>query len=568
MHRRYTAKQPINLVSAFMALIGLIGCAIVLGHPLNTTASAWMDAEYGDTGTLTAVSPRAAITAELQSTYLAATMVSKSRDGAVAYIWGYRGDGLSGTGVETVSSDADVSIVALPEGRRVAKIVGGASSGQTLNTHAAIGVLATDGTVWTWGQKPGAAPGRLGRPVEGAYPSHAEPGQVTGFPAGAKVVDLQSGGSFFAALTDAGELFTWGVAPNGSTGSNLPGGNYGELGQGYHASSSVPRRILTGIHSFAVGRFNAWAITAPGWTKTTYPSSVHYDGSGSDSPTSTTAPDDSSRVLFWGDNGTNTGAASGSPVNTTSKIWSPEKLADGAKLDQLLAQGNALGPDDQPRDDNFTLGVAMGSPEDRGTFAVMTGHMYGYQVLLRDGSLYLWGYHEKSMGYGSGTGKEMLDRTAMVPTEVKLDNGNRRVVQIAHTLRVVFLLDDQGTVWMYGLRGTGESKFPGSNGTGGGWASTNTPMRVDGSNSAGWAAGGITAITGAGMSMMLTRDDGSLWVMGGSTFDGGTNAQYVVRTHWDHTKMDTSGPFTDKPQPLTQMVLTNPDIPTALPSGS
>jgi alpha-tubulin suppressor-like RCC1 family protein len=547
-----------------MALIGLIGCAIVLGHPLNTTASAWMDAEYGDTGTLTAVNPRAAITADGPSTYLGGTMVSKSRDGAVAYIWGYRGDGLSGTGVATVAGDADVSVVSLPGGRRIAKITGGGSSGQVVDTHAAIGALATDGTVWTWGQNTGGAAGRLGRPStptsgKDAGADNWRPGQVTGFPDGARIVDLQSGGSFFGALTDAGELYTWGVAPQKDSNQ---GGNYGELGQGDNASSARPRRILTGIHSFAVGRFNAWAITAPGWTKSTY-LGVHYDGSGTDTPASTTAPDDSSRVLFWGDNSTNTGAASGSPGNTTSKIWSPEKLADGAKLDQLLSQGNALGPDDQPRDDNFTLGVAMGSPEDRGTFAVMTGHMYGYQVLLRDGSLYLWGY---SKYFGTGTGKEMLERNAMVPTEVKLDNGNRRVVQLAHTLRVVFLLDDQGAVWMYGYKSKGEATFPGPSGSSGSWTSTNTPFRVDGSQSAGWAAGGITAITGVGMDVMLTRDNGTFWVMGGSVFDGGGNPHSIVRSHW--AKANNNSGLTGDSQALTQMALTNPDIPTALPSGS
>jgi hypothetical protein len=509
------------------ALVGVIALACL---PFATTAGSYRDAEYGNVDLAVESSqpkPVDGLQVNDRHSYLAQTMVALSTSGQAAYVWGNRGFGLSGTGQQTVASDSDFSVVKLPNGKKMNQIVGGSSRGTSPGGHAAIAVLAEDGSVWTWGD---AAPDRLGRPVTSK--NNAQPVKVT-FPGQVVVSDLRSGGSFFAALTTEGELYTFG--PPHQHGSKS---SFGDLGQGALAYGTAPRLILTKVHSFGVGVLNGWAVVAPGWQSYTYPGGVDRPSAGP------SKPGDAGEVLFWGYNSEiHGGAASGDPSLVRDSYAVPTRLASDARLNVLLRKGTAAG------DDNVSPGRVMGGPDDKGTFRHMTGNTYGNQVLLRDGTLWAWGTSTFS---GSGSSDTMLKRAAMVPTKVWLDN--RKVKAVAHTWRLTFLLDETNTVWIYGQAGQGEAGvFPSASGLPP-IRLSNRPVRIDGGSSPGWKAGGITAIASCGgMTAILKRDDTTTWLVGGSLLETKTNAMSLVRNSW--SKAGNTTPV-NAYQPITKIDLT------------
>ncbi|MDR1186233.1 MAG: hypothetical protein LBK95_02050 [Bifidobacteriaceae bacterium] len=523
MHRR--AGREANWLGRVAAL-AVAAVAIVLAClPVAATSAAFIDSEYGsfDLTAEAPPAPRPAINIGYRGNYLGATQVGLSQSGSAAYVWGYRDGGLSGTGAK-VDPTADISVVKLPGGLKIAGITGGSNKGNSQYYNAAIGVLAQDGSVWTWGV---ADEHRLGRPVTDA--NRWLPGKVE-IPG--KVIDLQSGANSFVALTDDGDLYTFGAVSSESYST------YGALGQGAAAiSGTVPRRILTKVHSFGVALNSVWAVVAPGWTNTTY------SGNDTADQGSTTAPGERGEVLFWGYNELNgSGAASGDPDLKNTYCAKPTRLSTTAVLNQLLWAGSAAG------DQNETLGVAMGSPEDSGTFRQMTGSVYGNQVLLADGRLFTWGYSANGY-YGSGNNTGMSTRQTMVPTQADL--GGLKVQAVAHTMRLTMLLDQTGTAWIYGRSGPGEEAvFPKPDGTVP-IVSSSSPVRIEGDEAPGWQAGGITGMAGNGnMSFMLTRDDGSLWLAGGSDIESKVNDFALVRDHWTSAGNTVR---TDAAQPILQV---------------
>jgi hypothetical protein len=81
-------------------------------------------------------------------------------------------------------------------------------------------VITTDGLLFTFGQ---GDDGQLGN---GADKDSYEPVQVTGELAGQRVVDVSCGGEITAALTHAGELFTWGSGIFGQLGHDSTENEY------------------------------------------------------------------------------------------------------------------------------------------------------------------------------------------------------------------------------------------------------------------------------------------------------------------------------------------------------
>jgi hypothetical protein len=522
-----TAKRAGLWAVVLAAVVGVIGQVCL---PFGVTHSAFEDAEYATIG-ITVSAPKAAVTATGRNNYLGATMIGLSPSGSAAYVWGHRGDGLSGQGVQSVASGADVSVVKLPGDRKILQITGGSSMGNSSGALAAIGVLADDGSVWTWGVNDG---NRLGRPTSAA--NNSKPGRVP-FPDDAKIVDLQAGSIFFAALSDKGDLYTFGSLRQAPPPPEKYGVVFSELGQGSMAWAREPRLILKGIHSFGVSIFSAWAIAAPNWTRIGYAPGENKAKKSED--TFSTAG-----VVFWGLNDElRSGAGSGDPTLVNNSYATPQLLSPGAKLNEVLAAGTKAG------DQNGLPAVAMGSPADKGTFQRLTGNQYSNQAILRTGVGLTWG---TSLQYSAGNASGMSKRADLIPTPVQL--GGRKVVAVANSMRLAFLLDDTGTAWIYGHAGPGDGPvYPDANGQPG-MKPTNVPVKIDAPTTSGWGAGGITGITGGGsMSIMFTRADGSVWVVGGSMLEGRKNAEAIVRTHW--TQAQNKAP-TDKHQPATLMDFT------------
>jgi alpha-tubulin suppressor-like RCC1 family protein len=114
-------------------------------------------------------------------------------DGTV-WIWGTCTGGLAGdgnTGNESIVYPTQVAI-ALPSGVKAAKLVLGATAL----------LLASDGSVWSWGG--GGNPANVGTGSETGYASPAKLDLPT------NIVDVTLGGSFAYALTSDGDLYGWG----------------------------------------------------------------------------------------------------------------------------------------------------------------------------------------------------------------------------------------------------------------------------------------------------------------------------------------------------------------------
>jgi alpha-tubulin suppressor-like RCC1 family protein len=104
----------------------------------------------------------------------------------------------------------------LPGGRAIAAM--GAGGNHNL-------VLATDGTLWTWGA------GTLGQLGNGAFSNSAVPVQVNPLPGGRVPVKISAGTSHNLVLANDNTMWAWGQ------------GNNGQLGNGVFANSAVPVQV-------------------------------------------------------------------------------------------------------------------------------------------------------------------------------------------------------------------------------------------------------------------------------------------------------------------------------------
>jgi hypothetical protein len=320
---------------------------------------------------------------------------------------------------------------------------------------------------------------------------------------------LQSGADFFVLLTTGGDVYTFGAA-----------GADGALGQGDGAFSSYPRKILSGIHSIGVGPHNSWAVAGPKWISQRYRPGVDAGPLG-------TRRGVKAGVLFWGGNQDSDGAPSGDPVMMATAYWTPTQLSASSMLNRLFEAGQMAGHD------NVTPGVVAGSVADGGTFQQLTGHLYGSQALIRDGSVYTWGHSTFS---GSGHADVSIYRRQMIPERLNLRGA--RATAVVHTLRVVLVLDSTGAVWTYGYGGASEgAAFPKADGRPPMSRHTRTPVRIAGNASPGWAAGGVSGITSPGnATAMVIRKDRSVWLVGGGAqVDVSANRWSLVRNSWTKT---------------------------------
>jgi alpha-tubulin suppressor-like RCC1 family protein len=516
--------QPNNVFKFSTVVLAHIAAFLALVFPLPNTLSAYTDTESGKFS-LIAVAPPSAMTPGLHpvAAYMGSTMMAIGSDGA-AYIWGYRNGGISGTGTASVTGTSAISRVELPGGRKIVQLAGGTQDNFEDGISSLVAALADDGTVWTWGA---ASDALLARTTSSAA-MRATPGQVTTIPADDRVVDIKATESTMLALTESGKVYSWGNPKS-----------FGALGQGSSSSgSSTARLILTGIHSIGSTVWSAWAIATPAWTKCTYAKETSASCNSANG-------DGKAGVLFWGVNDEYSGSPAGDPDFSSAITYTPTKLGTNAQLNKLLAAGTTAG------DDNLTLGVAMGSPEDNGTFRQLSGGNYGNVALLRNGQVYAWGNSDR---FSSGRNAETVTKAKQIPTLISIQQSGStlKIVQVAHTNGLFLLLDETNTVWMYGLRPIGDT-YPTANGQSGGSSNaspSSVPVRINGGTTyPGWAEGTIAEVAGTGFSLSIKKTDGSFWIVGGSQQNQNTNTVAIVRNG-----TTTNSTSTSSAQPLTKLV--------------
>ena len=154
--------------------------------------------------------------------------VSLRSDGTV-WAWGNNSSGQLGDGTRQ-SSSVPVQVHGLPAG--IVQVTAG------LN-HA--GAVASDGSVWTWGDN---SYGELGYPTPAGSPASSA-SQVPGVPG---VKQVSAGSSFTVALRTNGEVWTWGR------------GDSGQLGDGTHISHTAPARNLAVYGMTQVSAGDSYAL--------------------------------------------------------------------------------------------------------------------------------------------------------------------------------------------------------------------------------------------------------------------------------------------------------------------
>ncbi|MFI2104606.1 hypothetical protein ACH436_15020 [Isoptericola sp. NPDC019693] len=490
-----TAARPrrARLVRALAGTlaVGLVAAGLVGAATAPTTTAAYTDRAAAETaGVITTT-----VGLTPQQTRLAGTATAILDDGTVA-VWGFRGNGLSGTGVATVAQGAAISVTTLPsdghaDGARRAVKLAGTSLDNYFATDAGytgIAALSDDGRVYTWGGT--QANNVMGR--TNATTPFTQPGQVD-IPG--TVVDLTSSATVFMALTSDGDLYTWGHAQaRGATGQG-----------GTSTSAAVPTKILSGVHSVGAGMWNGWAVrTATG--------------------------DDAAGVYWWGWANSATGyAGDPSGANQTSNANAPTRSE--------VLSAYVAGCD--------TVGVVAGSADDTCSVRSLTGHYYGNQMVLADGSLYTWGnYSEEGTGRPDGTNLE--DNT---PTLVELAPGVG-AVQVGTSEDYVMVLGTDGQVYVYGRYSFSRGPDPAT----GAMTATNvlapTALATLGSD--------VEAVVGFGYSGGVRHADGTTSWWGGTDQGGNENWYQPIRTGFATTTLGTT-----PAAPITKL-----DFPGATQEGS
>ncbi|MDR1710521.1 MAG: hypothetical protein LBR58_01455 [Propionibacteriaceae bacterium] len=387
-------------------------------------------------------------------------------DAGSLMVWGLRAHGLPGNGQEVVPAKDPPTQIWLPndkrsaaDRRRVVKVAGvGIDNNTTDNQHAGVAALSDDGYVYTWGGR--NTNHMMGRETTAINSQWWVPGRVA---IAGKVVDLVSSAGVFMALTENGDLYTWGWAQGY--------GAAGQSGTDLDYSSYEPEKILDGVHSIHAGLWNGWAVRG------------NYSKS-----------DNSTGVFWWGraDRGA-AGDPSGDAKFATRGVPTRSKT---------LSKFATSGCD--------TPGVVAASNRDTCTIQQLTGHAYGSQLRLVDGSVYTWGdqAHFGTGRTGDATAPEQLDVLA-------------RNVQSARDY--VFLEGVDGWAYLYGWYGTSTGPDPATGAAATAGIRRPTRFKALGRD---WVAAGLHGNSGH-----VRRTDGKWVSWGGSVAAPPANNTYSVVPH-------------------------------------
>ncbi|MCP3424858.1 hypothetical protein NBM05_02125 [Rothia sp. AR01] len=441
-----------------------------------------------------------------QQTYLAGTSVAIRPDGDIA-IWGYRGNGLSGTGHREVHSAAPVSTVSLPgqgadraDARRAVKVQGTSLDGFWSDNpdFTGLAALSEDGKVFTWGGNQRNSVMGRGATASGEQAWWA-PGEVH-LPG--RVIDLASSSGAFMALLENGDVYTWG--------NNQ--GSRGLLGQGIRQSVSdrAPTRVqLPGpAHSIGAGTWSSWVILGG-----------H-------------RPDDAtSGVYWWGWANRHTYQTSPGGDGDALTAVSPRR----SQTLSAYAREGCSGPPTGPN----------GAQSDNCSIRSMSGHYHGNTFLLDSGRLLAWGVGPAvPTSWGVPWGARSAAEAA-TPTEVDLERGVR-ATRVVPTTDMVFALGDNGRVYQWGTRKYGAvepdgflASYPASA------APLKWPMRLD------FLGADIESLGGSGYTPVVFRTGGDVVTWNGTTHAANNNRHAQVRNSFDWwTSTETK-----KRQPPTYMRL-------------
>lgn len=174
-----------------------------------------------------------------------------ANDGSL-WAWGFNGFGQLGNNY-SAPAYAPWAVIPLPGGRVVAKIAAG-------YYHSL--ALATDGTIWAWGN---GANGQLGNGGTGnAY----TPVAVNPLPGGRVPVAIAAGFYHSLALASDGTVWAWGYGFNGELGNALSSGAYGPVAVNTLPSGRIVQTIAaSGFHNYALatdGSMWAWGFGGSG----------------------------------------------------------------------------------------------------------------------------------------------------------------------------------------------------------------------------------------------------------------------------------------------------------------
>lgn len=358
--------------------------------------------------------------------------VAVASDGTV-WAWGLNPEGRLGDGT---SNDSALPVQ-----------VDGTAWGPRTITDVSAGrahslALASDGTVWSWGQ------GNSGELGTGNLARALAPAQVTPGWGSRTITAILAGDYFSVALASDGTVWSWGQ------------GAFGALGSGGTDNLTAPTQVLTdwgsrSIIELAAGTNHVLALASDGtvWAWGTSDEGQLGDGSDTDSMTSRPVP--AQVETTWGARtivSIGAGVFHSLAVASDGSVW-----AWGYNINSQLGIGSTTNAAVPTAVDSSAWGTR--------TIVRVDGGLAHSVALASDGTVWAWGNnYAGQLGDGTNT-------TSAIPVRVvEPELGSSRVVDVdAGDWYFSGALTDAGTFWAWGYNSEGQL------GTGGG-ANVNAPV--------------------------------------------------------------------------------------------
>lgn len=498
------------------------------------------------------------------------TSYALASDGTV-YAWGAGTNGLLGNGDDALNNP-------LPVRAGTGTLPGGAVVGLAA-VNAAGYAIASDGSVYSWGQGGGGRLGTEDRDVFGTWvPVQVAEWQRT------QTARLSVFMESALALTGDGRVFSWGSNANGQLGRGTVGAAENQPSPGLVAPASLPQGEITDV---AMGGSAAYALAADGSIYAWGSNAMGQLGNGQTSLVPTVVPErvdlslpagvhvikiaagnntgyavtSDGSVYAWGAD-TDYGLGDGEPIATQPtpvqvlRNWGDDPVVDisvwgtsgwGPSVTAVTAGGQIWTWGDNT---NSRLGGTGTSPLALPSAAwagsrivdVALGHRNGY-AMADDGRVFAWG-QDYFGAFGPGSTGSGAYRP---PTEVLFDFPAKPVGIAVATAGVssystpVVVLDD-GSLYAWGYNSAGTSSSIGMFGNGTTEEFSATPVRVAGT---AWGDSEIIQVAASGSSAFALADDGTAYswgadgqgklgngILGNATYPAPIDGPWATWTPW------------------------------------